>query len=138
MNALLSLNIDCNKNINEVEKQKNKYIDLYNILLDSAKKEDSLYMMKSIISFGIYHLLYRRKYDDELEITLGAINKLAEEINVYEKYIENLKSEIEKNKRIIDNYIKYIERSQLFLDYIKNKTEDIAVKKRVLMGDYNG
>ena len=101
MNELIYLNTIYNKNINEVNKQRNIEIDLYNSMVECAKRSDSNYILKSIISLGIYHILFRNRYNDDLDITLGAINNLAEKLNASKKYIENLESEIEKNKKKI-------------------------------------
>lgn len=84
-----------------------------------CKKADSNYILKSIISLGIYHILFRNRYNDDLDITLGAINNLAEKLNASKKYIENLESKIEKNKKKITYYENYIEKLQLLFESSK-------------------
>lgn len=126
MNELIYLNIIYNKNINEVNKQRNIEIDLYNSMVECAKRADSNYILKSIISLGIYHILFRNRYNDDLDITLGAINNLAEKLNASKKYIENLKSKIEKNKKKITYYENYIEKLQLLFE---SSNENQKIKK---------
>ena len=126
MNELIYLNIIYNKNINEVNEQKDIDIDLYNSLVEYAKRADYNYILKSIISLGIYHILFRKRYNDDLEIKLGAINTLAEKLNASEECIENLKSEIEKNKKKITYYENYIEKLQLLFE---SSNENEKIKK---------
>ena len=126
MNELIYLNTIYNKNINEVNKQRNIEIDLYNSMVECAKRADSNYILKSIISLGIYHILFRNRYNDDLDITLGAINNLAEKLNASKKYIENLESEIEKNKKKITYYENYIEKLQLLFE---SSNENQKIKK---------
>lgn len=126
MNELIYLNTIYNKNINEVNKQRNIEIDLYNSMVECAKRSDSNYILKSIISLGIYHILFRNRYNDDLDITLGAINNLAEKLNASKKYIENLESEIEKNKKKITYYENYIEKLQLLFE---SSNENQKIKK---------
>lgn len=126
MNELIYLNTIYNKNINEVNKQRNIEIDLYNSMVECAKRSDSNYILKSIISLGIYHILFRNRYNDDLDITLGAINNLAEKLNASKKYIENLESKIEKNKKKITYYENYIEKLQLLFE---SSNENQKIKK---------
>lgn len=126
MNELIYLNTIYNKNINEVNKQRNIEIDLYNSMVECAKRADSNYILKSIISLGIYHILFRNRYNDDLDITLGAINNLAEKLNASKKYIENLESKIEKNKKKITYYENYIEKLQLLFE---SSNENQKIKK---------
>lgn len=126
MNELIYLNTIYNKNINEVNEQRNIEIDLYNNMVEYAKRSDSNYILKSIISLGIYHILFRNRYNDDLDITLGAINNLAEKLNASKKYIENLESEIEKNKKKITYYENYIEKLQLLFE---SSNENQKIKK---------
>ena len=126
MNELIYLNTIYNKNINEVNEQRNIEIDLYNSMVEYAKRDDYNYILKSIISLGIYHILFRKRYNDDLEIKLGAINTLAEKLNASEEYIENLESEIEKNKKKITYYENYIEKLQLLFE---SSNENEKIKK---------
>lgn len=126
MNELIYLNTIYNKNINEVNKQRNIEIDLYNSMVECAKRADSNYILKSIILLGIYHILFRNRYNDDLDITLGAINNLAEKLNASKKYIENLESKIEKNKKKITYYENYIEKLQLLFE---SSNENQKIKK---------
>ena len=126
MNELIYLNTIYNKNINEVNKQRNIEIDLYNSMVECAKRADSNYILKSIISLGIYHILFRNRYNDDLDITLGSINNLAEKLNDSKKYIENLESKIEKNKKKITYYENYIEKLQLLFE---SSNENQKIKK---------